>query len=45
MLATEVKVDTETGFTKVTRMAMVHDRGQPLNEMQGDDTDLYQERL
>ena len=29
----EVEVDTETGFTKVTRMAMVHDCGQPLNEM------------
>jgi 4-hydroxybenzoyl-CoA reductase subunit alpha len=29
----EVEVDTETGFTRVTRMAMVHDCGQPLNEM------------
>jgi 4-hydroxybenzoyl-CoA reductase alpha subunit len=29
----EVEVDAETGFTKVTRMAMVHDCGQPLNEM------------
>ena len=29
----EVEVDSETGFTKVTRMAMVHDCGQPLNEM------------
>ena len=29
----EVEVDTETGFIKVTRMAMVHDCGQPLNEM------------
>jgi 4-hydroxybenzoyl-CoA reductase subunit alpha len=29
----EVEVDTETGITKVTRMAMVHDCGQPLNEM------------
>ena len=29
----EVEVDTETGFTKVIRMAMVHDCGQPLNEM------------
>jgi CO/xanthine dehydrogenase Mo-binding subunit len=29
----EVEVDTVTGFTKVTRMAMVHDCGQPLNEM------------
>jgi 4-hydroxybenzoyl-CoA reductase alpha subunit len=29
----EVEVDTETGFTKVTRMAMVHDCGQPINEM------------
>jgi 4-hydroxybenzoyl-CoA reductase subunit alpha len=29
----EVEVDTETGFTKVTRMAMIHDCGQPLNEM------------
>jgi len=29
----EVEVDTETGFAKVTRMAMVHDCGQPINEM------------
>ena len=29
----EVEVDSETGFSKVTRMAMVHDCGQPLNEM------------
>lgn len=29
----EVEVDTETGITRVTRMAMVHDCGQPLNEM------------
>lgn len=29
----EVEVDTETGLTRVTRMAMVHDCGQPLNEM------------
>jgi 4-hydroxybenzoyl-CoA reductase alpha subunit len=29
----EVAVDNETGFTRVTRMAMVHDCGQPLNEM------------
>jgi 4-hydroxybenzoyl-CoA reductase alpha subunit len=29
----EVEVDTESGFTKVTRMAMIHDCGQPLNEM------------
>jgi 4-hydroxybenzoyl-CoA reductase alpha subunit len=29
----EVEVDTETGFTHVTRMAMVHDCGQPVNEM------------
>jgi 4-hydroxybenzoyl-CoA reductase alpha subunit len=29
----EVEVDTETGSIKVTRMAMVHDCGQPLNEM------------
>jgi 4-hydroxybenzoyl-CoA reductase alpha subunit len=29
----EVEVDTETGFTKVARMAMIHDCGQPLNEM------------
>jgi 4-hydroxybenzoyl-CoA reductase subunit alpha len=29
----EVEVDTETGCTRVTRMAMVHDCGQPLNEM------------
>jgi 4-hydroxybenzoyl-CoA reductase alpha subunit len=29
----EVEVDTDTGRTKVTRMAMVHDCGQPLNEM------------
>jgi 4-hydroxybenzoyl-CoA reductase alpha subunit len=29
----EVEVDIDTGFTKVTRMAMVHDCGQPLNEM------------
>jgi 4-hydroxybenzoyl-CoA reductase alpha subunit len=29
----EVEVDTQTGFTKVTRMAMVHDCGQPINEM------------
>jgi 4-hydroxybenzoyl-CoA reductase alpha subunit len=29
----EVEVDTETGFSKVTQMAMVHDCGQPINEM------------
>lgn len=29
----EVEVDTETGFIKATRMAMVHDCGQPINEM------------
>jgi 4-hydroxybenzoyl-CoA reductase alpha subunit len=29
----EVEVDTETGLSRVTRMAMVHDCGQPLNEM------------
>ena len=29
----EVEVDAETGFTKVTQMAMVHDCGQPINEM------------
>ncbi len=29
----EVEVDTDTGLTKVTRMAMVHDCGQPINEM------------
>jgi len=29
----EVEVDTETGTVKVTRMAMVHDCGQPINEM------------
>jgi len=29
----EVEVDTGTGFVKVTRMAMVHDCGQPINEM------------
>lgn len=29
----EVEVDTETGFIKVARMAMVHDCGQPINEM------------
>jgi 4-hydroxybenzoyl-CoA reductase alpha subunit len=29
----EVEVDTETGFAKVKRMAMVHDCGQTINEM------------
>jgi 4-hydroxybenzoyl-CoA reductase subunit alpha len=29
----EVEVDTDTGMIKVTRMAMVHDCGQPINEM------------
>jgi CO/xanthine dehydrogenase Mo-binding subunit len=29
----EVEVDTETGGVKVTRMAMVHDCGTPINEM------------
>ena len=29
----EVEVDTDTGLIKVTRMAMVHDCGQPINEM------------
>jgi 4-hydroxybenzoyl-CoA reductase subunit alpha len=29
----EVEVDTDTGLVKVTRMAMVHDCGQPINEM------------
>jgi 4-hydroxybenzoyl-CoA reductase subunit alpha len=29
----EVEVDTETGFVKVKRMAMVHDCGQTINEM------------
>ena len=29
----EVEVDTDTGMIKVTRMAMIHDCGQPINEM------------
>jgi len=29
----EVEVNTETGFIKITRMAMIHDCGQPINEM------------
>lgn len=29
----DVEVDSETGFIKVRRMAMIHDCGQPINEM------------